>query len=1013
MPQISVNSGNVGTFFFKATVDIYGRKITFDTTQSTYQGGGFSSTLGICFFVQDGDGVILSAIDFTQPAIPNTSTNPVYILDLSNVNYSFLFQNYQIYAAIKDASGTVYQTIPIYKKVCQPVDITDNGYVPGIFRLTPNCPANTLTIQEYTLLTYNDKSPLTVTKSGTLYYPTGTIAQVNFTGTPFTNNQVYSGAYRINCTTVATYYFLDDFYVSVTYLTVAPFNITCATKIADLLCCIEQTQQTYSKNCDNAKGQNAKQLLDQIDLAFTLGWAKEINGQDSSKEAEYIRKTLSCDCGINSVSQNEILPVNTSINHIVVVGVNGTTVTTSTNGNTVTYSASSNIYQVAKGDTGDLSYTITTDNSVSGVTKYLITFNATQQAINIMNAIAANPTLQTQLNSLITGTGGVDLSGLNGDCVIDLTKSDYTITQLVTNTMLVGNIVINGTTYNAPGGLAATNVSGIASWLNSLTLGTFSVSINSLVLLIQTLSNVNVVSTITFSNPALTIQFASTNATLVQVLQAIINSFCNINATQMALGSNLSLCQFDYNGSVVDINYITSQKQSAFNSGVAASICNLVSRINSINGNTCATIKNIFPDNANGIFGNSDKFYGTLGGGCAGLTDQQAALAIIAAVGKYSNVKTAWCAIDCTSPATCPEVSNINFGAINPTTIGFYGLTWSTTPIANQLVTFRYRVHGTSIYSTASNNINIFPNGNINGTTPFQQTGLTANTTYDVWISNNCGGVGFVGQISTPTSTVYSGSFLLDSVIYNICGDSPVTLYSALPFATGVTMYTDSGLTTPQTGFTLIAPISTGQIYNLNTSTGVVGSNTGSTCSSGISGSYKIGNNLLTLCASSTMTLYTATSFGPGAIVYSDGALTTPVVGNSYIESDATGVIFNLNSTNGTVGASTGSDCTGTPQVTIANNIPVGGSSITSVTGIAGYTLPSPLTPGNANIGSHTAFTGTITVTFSGSGPTFCLYKNGNLWHSIPTTGAGTYVFPSDTYLATDAITITLSSSGC
>lgn len=1009
MPSISINSVNIGVFSFKITADIYSRRFILDTTASTYQGGGFAATQGICFFVQDQDGVILSAIDFTQPAIPNTSINPVYILDLSNVNYSFLFQNYQIFAAIKDGSGTVYQTIPIYKTICQPVDITDNGYVPGVFRLTPNCPANTLTIQEYTLLTYNSKSPLTVNKSGTLYYPTGTIAQVNFTGTPFTNNQVYSGAYRISCTTVATYYFLDDFYVSVTYLTTAPFNITCATKIADLLCCIEQTQQTYLKNFDNAKGQNAKQLLDQIDLAFTLGWAKEINGQDSSREAEYIRKTLSCDCGINSISQNESLPVNASINHIVVVGANAINVTPSTNGNTVTYTADSNFYQVSKGDTGDLSYTITQDNSVPGTTKYVITFNPVQQAINIMDAIAANPSLQTQLNSLITDTSGVNLSGLDGVCVIDLTQSDYIITQLVTNSMLVGSVVINGTTYNAPGGLLATNTTAIASWLNTLTLGTFSVSISSLVLLVQTLSNTNTVSTITFSNPALTVQFVSTNATLVQVLQAIINSFCSINASKMALGSTLSLCQFDYNGSVININYSATDKQNVFNSGLAATVCNLASRINSINGNTCASIKSIFSDISNGVFGGADRFYGTLGSACAGITDQQAALAIISAVGKYDNVKAAWCAINCTSPGTCPDITGINMAIVGGN-IGIYGVTLSGTPAGSQTLTVRYKIHSASSYTISTSSLLVSPTGNVSGSSPYNITGVSAGQIIDVYITNNCGGGGFVGQIQIPSGTVYSGSFLLDTVIGNICDNSAVLLYSSSPFATGVTMYTDSGLTTPVSGFNFIA--SSGQIYAIN-SLGVVGANTGNNCSAGTPGPYRVDNSTSTICSSGTITLYTNGVFAVGGTVYIDSALTTPKTGFTFILNLSDGIIYNLNSSTGQIGSSTGAGCSGSPQVTIANNLSVGGSSITSVTGISGYTLPGPVTAGNANIGTHTAFTGAITVQYSGSGPVFCLYKNGSLLASITTNGTGTYVLPSNTYGGTDAITITLTTAGC
>lgn len=914
MPSVVINSGNIGTFYWKATLDIYQRKMTFDISGTTYQGAGQAAVLGVAFAVQDQDGVDLAIINWASPQIPGPISTATWVLDLSNVNYAFLFQNYKITAAIQDAGGIVYTAPTIYKTVCMPVGLTESGYVPGIFKLTPNCPANVLTVNEFTLLVYNGKKPQSVAKAGTLNYPTGTIAAVNFTGTPFNNNQVYTGAYQVRCTTTGTYYFQDDFYIIVTYITAAPFNITCATKMADLLCCIEKVQQTYLSNCDNAKGQNAKQLLDQIDLALTLGFAKETNGQDSSREAEYIRKTLDCDCGINSLHQNEINPVNTSLNSIVIVGVNGTGVAQGQNGNTVTYTVDSSIYQIVKGDAGDLSYSISVDNTVPGITKYLLTFNPNQQAVNILNAISANSTLQDQLNSLITNTGGGSIVGLNGKCVIDLTESDYTITQLVANGMTVSNIVINGTVYMAPSGLSATDVTGISTWLNGLTLGTFSVSINSLLLLIQTLANANAISTITFSNPSLTVKFSSTNATLVQVLQAVINYICGMTALQLALGNVLTLCQFDYSGNVVQITYTGTGPnpafQSDFNAGVAASICNLVARINTLNGLTCAAIKLLFPDNPGGVFGGADRVYGTLNGGCAGLTDLQIGNLFIAALGKYTELKTAFCAIDCTAPGSCPAITNVNSAATSQTSIGFFGVTFGSTTSANQTITLMYRVSGTTPWTTASNSISIFPNGNVNGTSPFPINGLTQGVTYDISVSNNCGGVPFVTQVTTPANPVYSGNYLLDNIIYNICGDSSVVLYSSVPFAPGVQMFSDIGLTAPQAGFVFIAPVITGVIYNINSTTGVVGSATGNTCSSGTPDSYILGNDSSTICPGGLVTLYTSGAFAIGKTLYIDSALTTRKTGFTFVVLHSNAHIYNLDTSTGVVGSDTGLSCT-------------------------------------------------------------------------------------------------------
>jgi hypothetical protein len=1021
MPQIPVNSANIITFSFTATLNVYARNMIFDASSTTYQAGGINNVRGIAFSLIDQDGVILAAINFSAPQIPSPSTSQTWTLDLSNVNYAFLFQTYEIIGAIQDQDGTVYQTLPVYKKICQPVGINENGYVDGWFQLIPDCINNILTVKELTLLVYNGLKPYTVTKSGNLYYPTGTVNPVSFTSTPFSNNVIYTGNYRINCTTVGVYDLSDGIFVSVTYLTANPFQINCTDSIGDLICCIVDVQQTYQRNCENAIGQNAKQLLQDITIPFLTGFAKEVNGQDASSEAALIKKTLNCNCGVRSIGQNELTPINPAVTSIVLNGVGGTSIAPpSISGNTKTFNIASNTYSVGKGDAGDLGWSITVDTSTQYAVKYLITFDYDTMAGYILTAIAGDQNLINQLNSLINVTGGGSIQGLNGRCVIDTTTADYSITQLVNNTTTILSIVINGTVYNAPSNLLATNVTAVASWLNGLTLGTFSVSINSLVLLIQTLSNSNAVSTITFNNPALTLQFSHTNKTLLQVLQSIVDYLCGLTDLQVALSTTLSLCTFDYNGNIVSTGY--SGSQGGFNMGISQAICNLANRINTLTGITCAKLQSIFVDNPNGTFGSNDRLYGTLGRACAGLSDLQVANLVLSAVNKYASVKTAFCAIDCSVPSTCPEISNTNLAAISQTVIGLYSLTWEITPTANQLVSVFYRIHGMSSWITSSNSVNIFPNGNINGASPYQIPFLTSGTTYDIWVLNNCGGVGFVGQVTTPAVPVFSGSFLLDNVIYNICGDSPVTLYSSSAFGTGITMYTDVGLTTPVTGFVYIANTA-GQIYQINSSTGVVGANTGSSCSSGIPGSYYLGNSNSTLCTNTVTTLYTNVAFATGAAMFLDIGLTTPVTGFTFVapfQDLSPNEIFNLNSSTGIVGTDTSLSCYNATFL-IFNDINPSAfpaAQITAVGGVSGLSPATlPIHGGEFATGKHHAFTSAIIVTFSGesaSGNKMTLSVNGVLQQCKPATGvSGTLTFDSASYLATDIIAIHWLAGNC
>lgn len=1016
MPQIPVNTSNITTFGFSLNIDVYNRLFTFNLLPFT-TGPGLGNTK-VSFFIQDQDGVQLANIDFTNPAnYINPGTNTSWVLNLSGVvNFAFLFQTYQVYASIQDAGGKVYQTAPIFPTLSQPTSLKDAGYVPGCFQITPDCINSVLTVKEITALVYNGLQPTSVTKTGNLYYPTGTVAAVPFAKTPFSNSVVYTGQYNIQCTTVATYALGQDVYVLVSYITNNVFNAACANKMADILCCIQKVEQTYLKNCNNAIGDNAKQQLNDISLFVMNGLLKEISGQDSSFEVDYIKKYLACDCGSSSLSQSEFTPINPSVSSIVLEGVGGTTILSpTTTGNTQTYPIASNIYQIVKGNTGDLAFTIGLNTAIPNTVQYIITFNYDTMAGYILAAIQNDPTLLSQLNSLIAASGSI--LGLNGLCVINTSEINYSLSQPVTGATLLTNVVINGTVYAAPTNLFGNNPTAVAAWLNSLTLGTFTAAVAGGVLTILSINNTNILATLTFNSPNVTQAFQATSVTLVQVLQAIINFLCNLTALQVALGNSLSLCSLDYNNNVVTASYGSNTTQQTYNSAVASSICNICSRINSLVAFTCAKLQALFSDNPNAQFSYaSDRFLSIVGGACTTLTSKQAALAVIAAINSDQATKTAFCAINCSIPASCPDVSSVNTGIVSNTTLGVYGIAWTVTPSASQTVSVFYRVHGTITWNTATSNLLINPSGNISGTSPYQISGLLAGTTYDIWVQNNCGGTGFITQQSTPTGTVYTTSVLLSTSIYSICGGSPVNVYSSVPFGVGVNLFSDIGLTTAVTGETFVAPVSGGQIYNLNSSTGVVGSNTGSICGFGTPGSYILGNSTSSICSGSPVTLYTNGVFAVGGVLYVDSGLTTPVTGDIYVVQNATNIIYNLNTSNGTIGASTGLSCSG--NTVIVNMGALSGAQIANVTGIAGFT-PSPafpLNPGGSNSGTHSAFTGTIAIQITGT-PMFAgnvaLSVNGTLVQCINITTAGTYTFGSRAYLSTDVIQISANSGSC
>jgi hypothetical protein len=73
----------------------------------------------------------------------------------------------------------------------------------------------------------------------------------------------------------------------------------------------------------------------------------------------------------------------------------------------------------------------------------------------------------------------------------------------------------------------------------------------------------------------------------------------------------------------------------------------------------------------------------------------------------------------------------------------------------------------------------------------------------------------------------------------------------------------------------------------------------------------KYGSDLSTMCSQSQQTVYIISfgAFTTGTTVYSDAALTTPLTGNIYISEVISGTIWNINSSTGVIGTSTGIIC--------------------------------------------------------------------------------------------------------
>lgn len=249
-------------------------------------------------------------------------------------------------------------------------------------------------------------------------------------------------------------------------------------------------------------------------------------------------------------------------------------------------------------------------------------------------------------------------------------------------------------------------------------------------------------------------------------------------------------------------------------------------------------------------------------------------------------------------------IYDISFADLSIKGAGFalYKVTWANIPLGTQTVLVQYRVQGDVTWINVSTNLQIDASGNLIGGELIILTPAVAGEYYEVRLVNQCGSLEYI-QTFYYQSGVNSGYYLLDNGIYNICGNDPVPLFSNIPFAIGAIMYTDPGLTTVKTGFSLIANPENGIIYALNSGTGVVGASTGFGCNDTYTTLGKLANSTGATCSAVITYLYSDEIPVVSTILYTDVALTIAATGFDYVLFINDGVIYNLNNVTGAITA--------------------------------------------------------------------------------------------------------------
>lgn len=766
----AINSANIIQFGFAAVFNLETRKLLFDIAGYTqFNAGGAAAVVGIFFEVRDPSQVAISEIDTAGAPHIDPSVGSTYEVVLSSGVALFGF--YNIRAVIVDADGKSYEVKIPPKQICEP-DGWENGSVEGNFEIIADCTIPRIRVKENTAFAYAGRAPYSKLKNGVLYYPHGTIDEIPFVYTPFDQNVVYTGTYTVRNKTIARFDMDDNVFVDVSYKTSLEKKITCQSLVADIMCCIEDVQREMSTYCNTQRGYFAKEKMNKAAVPLVIAYAKERAGLDASEDIEEIRRILGCDCNCGP-KLIEPQPVGGGVGgggNFVFQGECDTTVTPTVVGGTTTVVIRKKNTRVLKADNTDAAFRITRSEDNCNI-MYALEFDYDVMAESILNRITDSDELQNILNSLVTSTGAtLDLVGLDGKNIIDLTQCDYVLVHLVptSNIVLVENIVIGGQTFNAPANLSLLNENGIESWLNALAKGVFSVSNTPVTggaqITVQTDDNVNSIATMQVYNQTLakreSVRFTGTCASLKAILQAIITYLSTIGTTQIQLKAALKVCSFDAQGNVKETNFGADVLLSNYLTSLSTAFCELTNKVKSISTMSCEQVKTLFVARNTAFDHGKDFFTGTKGEACSRFNSKDLSTILLEAIqnnqelhNKFCQLVSA-CGLGGGGGVAAPDVTSIiaNAGLTN---INVAALTWSTLPTENQFVTVKIRtapVAGSNpVWTTVTNNAIVYPNGNF--AAPVNITMLNQGENYEVGVWNNAGGIGKTKIIQTMADT--------------------------------------------------------------------------------------------------------------------------------------------------------------------------------------------------------------------------------------------------------------------
>lgn len=476
MPKISVNSSTITQFGFKITFDLVAKLLRLNITDLTlFNNNGANTNQGIFFEIISPSNSYLSVIDYNTKAIDTSASGTEFTVPLPNVDK---FGYYSIKGVIKDENG-VESKIECVKELCSVGSDTDtNGNVLLSLGYNYSQVNNKLKFYIGTSFKYKGKDPQTKEHAYTLVFPdAGTNPITGISAVPISITAPTTGKYVFKGLTSATYLY-DDSYIKIGYSGRVEADIQGGNQLQALICCLKDIQDE-ARDCTTAKGKEASNKYRSVEGDVLIALIKDRSGEDVSELVSEIKKKLGCDCKCDEVESLPPAPISNGNGlDFVFQAECDATVDTAINGNTVTVKIGAVKRELFNSDGTENIVYIEEAPGECGI-QYILHVDREALFNFIKEELKNNSDFAAWLKSFIKNNQArpsVDLK-----CLLESGQEKNYHAELCAHatsgsSLKWKRIQINGAWYDAPTNLDTADVSSATTWLNTLSLGTFSVT---------------------------------------------------------------------------------------------------------------------------------------------------------------------------------------------------------------------------------------------------------------------------------------------------------------------------------------------------------------------------------------------------------------------------------------------------------------------------------------------------------------------------------------------------------